>query len=312
MALKTLSNSGIANGSPILPGQVTQSVDAFTGAEGYAITLSGSFEFAGATTGSGWFQNSVSSSRAESASITVTALTSSVAQSVKVTNNATTNQNYRLLFAAESSLPNPNADGYAQPRFDSGSDGSGLYYNPSTNTLYAPKISGSNDGSTPDFYGTASYANYANVAATATTATNVTFTYIGIDDVTYSSSAGAYPVNSNTPYNVYVSQSQGTSYELSLAFGTGNNGQIVNFTPDWKQSGYLSIAGGGQPTISVTSSIGISVYGINSNTLGPNSSAFLNTLGVNTPRNLTFQYVSTPSGTIFPAVGWYLININEN
>jgi len=54
MALKTLSTSGISNGNVILPGQVTQSVDAFTGTEGYAITLSGSFAFSGATTGSGF------------------------------------------------------------------------------------------------------------------------------------------------------------------------------------------------------------------------------------------------------------------
>ena len=60
MALKTLSTSGISNGNVILPGQVTQSVDAFTGTEGYAITLSGSFAFSGATTGSGFFTNAVS------------------------------------------------------------------------------------------------------------------------------------------------------------------------------------------------------------------------------------------------------------
>jgi len=300
---QTLSKTGITTNSTIQAWHVTQSVDALTGVVAYDITISGSLTLTG----------SVKSKDGFTGSLLGTAATSSVAQSVKVTNNATTNQNFRLLFALESSLPNPNADGYAQPRFDSGSDGSGLYYNPSTNTLYASKISGSNDGSTPDFYGTASYANYANVAATAITATNVTFTYIGIDDVTYSSSAGAYPVNSNTPYNVYVSQSQGTSYELSLAFSAGTDGQIVNFTPDFKQSGYLSIAGGlGQPTISVTSSIGVSIYTTNNNAVPPNSSAFLNTLGVNTPRNLTFQYVSTPAGTIFPAAGWYLININEN
>lgn len=92
MALKTLSNSGIANGSPILPGQVTQSVNAFTGAEGYAITLSGSFTFAGATTGSGWFQNSVSSSRAVSSSAAISAsyaLSSSFANNAAVATNAT-------------------------------------------------------------------------------------------------------------------------------------------------------------------------------------------------------------------------------
>lgn len=62
MALKTLTSTGIINGNPILPGQVTQSVDAFTGIEGYAITISGSFELTGATTGSGVFSEAISAS----------------------------------------------------------------------------------------------------------------------------------------------------------------------------------------------------------------------------------------------------------
>jgi hypothetical protein len=99
MALKTLSNSGIANGSPILPGQVTQSVDAFTGAEGYAITISGSFTFSGATTGSGWFQNSISSSRAVSSSAAISssyALSSSFSDNSNTALNAT-NATYATL-----------------------------------------------------------------------------------------------------------------------------------------------------------------------------------------------------------------------
>lgn len=71
MALKTLTSTGIINGNPILPGQVTQSVDAFTGAEGYAITISGSFTLTGATTGSGVFSSSVSSSFSTTSSFAI-------------------------------------------------------------------------------------------------------------------------------------------------------------------------------------------------------------------------------------------------
>ena len=39
---KTLSNSGITTGNPVLAAQVSQSVQAFTGAESYDITISGS------------------------------------------------------------------------------------------------------------------------------------------------------------------------------------------------------------------------------------------------------------------------------
>ena len=46
MAL-TLSNSGISSGSVINAAQISQSIDAFTGAEAYNITLSGSFTMKG-------------------------------------------------------------------------------------------------------------------------------------------------------------------------------------------------------------------------------------------------------------------------
>lgn len=61
MALQTLSKTNILNGNVVQAADVSQSVDAFTGAVGYAIILSGSFTFAGQTTGSGYFSNAVAS-----------------------------------------------------------------------------------------------------------------------------------------------------------------------------------------------------------------------------------------------------------
>jgi len=49
----TLSTTGITNGSTIQPSQVTQSIDALTGAEAYDITISGSFTTTGSTNFSG-------------------------------------------------------------------------------------------------------------------------------------------------------------------------------------------------------------------------------------------------------------------
>ena len=46
---KTLSKSGILDGQTIQPGQVTQSIDAFTGTEDYDITISGSLTVTGST-----------------------------------------------------------------------------------------------------------------------------------------------------------------------------------------------------------------------------------------------------------------------
>ena len=117
MALKTLTSTGIINGNPILPGQVTQSVDAFTGAEGYAITISGSFTLTGATTGSGVFNEAISSSQAE---------TSVNASKLNPSLNNTINQNYNVLFASTSSAT------YEQIFRE---DGAVMIYNPSTDLL---------------------------------------------------------------------------------------------------------------------------------------------------------------------------------
>jgi hypothetical protein len=154
MALKTLSTSGISNGNVILPGQVTQSVDAFTGTEGYAITLSGSFAFSGATTGSGFFTNAVSSSK------------------IFVASNASTNNEYTLVFKNSTAA----LDDYYQLAADGTN---GPYYNPSLNVLGGlggmtvsgsvgkfTSITGSLSGSVA---GTASYAVSASNAISAAT-----------------------------------------------------------------------------------------------------------------------------------------------
>jgi hypothetical protein len=79
---QTLSKTNIVNGNTIQASDVSQSIDALTGAIAYDITISGSFTFTGATTGSGWFANAVSSSFALSSSRAVSssyALSSSIA-----------------------------------------------------------------------------------------------------------------------------------------------------------------------------------------------------------------------------------------
>jgi len=61
MALQVLSKTNILNGNVVQASDISQSIDALTGAVGYAITISGSFSFAGQTTGSGYFSNAVAS-----------------------------------------------------------------------------------------------------------------------------------------------------------------------------------------------------------------------------------------------------------
>jgi hypothetical protein len=61
MALQVLSKTNILNGNVVQASDISQSIDALTGAVGYAITISGSFAFSGQTTGSGYFSNAVAS-----------------------------------------------------------------------------------------------------------------------------------------------------------------------------------------------------------------------------------------------------------
>jgi len=345
MAL-TLSKTGIADGQVITAAQITQSIDALTGAAAYNIIISGSLNLTGsvitgstanitsitgslfgtasfatsasqaisssqAITASFAFSSSVSvsSSYALSASQAISssqATTSSVAESVKVTNNATTDQSFRLLFVSQlAGLPNPNSDGYAQPRFDSGSDGSGLYYNPSTDTLNLKRISGSNDGNV-DFFGTSSYAISASYAENATNATNFIPSFVGIDNVTYTASTNPYLIDGNAPFNIYVSQSATETLGLRFTSAGVTSGKQINFTPQY-QSTTLNT------TFIAISASGVNVYGISGTSASAGTTALADTLvNGSDVNNLTFQYIGTASPPIFPTTGWYLINVNQS
>jgi hypothetical protein len=161
MALKTLSKSNILNGNIVQAADVSQSVDAFTGIEGYSISLSGSFAFSGATTGSGFFQNAIN------------ALSGS---SVYVASNSSTNANYTLVFKNSSDA----LDNFYQLAADGTN---GPYYNPSTNVLGGANGNLTISGSVGNFNtitgslsgsvnGTASFATSASQAITASYADN--------------------------------------------------------------------------------------------------------------------------------------------
>jgi|688.fasta_scaffold249818_2 hypothetical protein len=305
LVLKQIFTSGsdeIAQNYAIESWHVSQSVDAFTGAVAYDITISGSLTLTGSVNSRNGFTGSVlgtsswatSSSAAISSSRAVSALN---ADTIDIDNVVSTNQGFLVAFVTkDSSYPASRAI-----NVDSGSDGSGLWYNPSNNSLTASY-----------FAGTASFAVSASVATSASyaeNATNITYTYVGVDDVTYSSSAVPFPVQGNTPSQIYISQSGlPPTNQLALQFGTGNNGQIVNFTPTYKAAA-LALA-----NINLTSSSNI--FGLNGTTVSSGSAIKAEALltGITpTLNNLTFQYinVSVPS-TIFPASGWYLINVNQS
>ena len=99
MALQILSKTNMVNGNTIQAADVSQSIDAFTGAIGYDVTFSGSFTLTGATTGSGFWQNAVSSSFASTASFVTLAQTASfvlnaVSSSYALSSSVTVSSSY--------------------------------------------------------------------------------------------------------------------------------------------------------------------------------------------------------------------------
>jgi len=156
MALN-LSKTGIATTQTIEAWHVTQSIDALTGAEAYNITISGSFTLNGGTTGSGWFTNAVSSSRAVDANF---------ADSAYITSSVATSPLAIALFNSTSS-------NNATFRFDNDN----LKYQPSNNTLYVTNL-----------VGTASLATTASYVVSANSATNLVGTAVP---------SGSTPVTAN-------------------------------------------------------------------------------------------------------------------
>jgi len=129
MALQTLSNLNIINGNTIQAADVSQSIDAFTGAVGYAITFSGSFTLAGATTGSGFWQKAVSSSYALSSSRAVSssyALSSSIAFSSSYAYSSSIAFSSSYAYSSSIALSSSFADGASQVNAQSYDNGSNV------------------------------------------------------------------------------------------------------------------------------------------------------------------------------------------
>jgi len=157
MAL-TLSKTGIEQSQTVNAWHVTQSVDALSGTVAYDITISGSLDITNSTNTGDLTGTASWASNAVSATSATTATTATDANNVLISNAGTTNKLYRVTFVDPLNIPAIGSNFYDSLVVDSGSDGSGMYYNPSTNTLNASIFSGSNDGSQVDFVGTASHA----------------------------------------------------------------------------------------------------------------------------------------------------------
>jgi hypothetical protein len=201
MALKTLSKTNILNGNIVQAADVSQSIDAFTGIEGYAISLSGSFTFSGATTGSGVFQNAVN------------ALSSSA---VYIASNSSTDANYTLVFKNDTF----GLDGF-HPLAADGTNGP--YYNPSTNVL---------GGANGNLIISGSVGNFNTITGSLSGSVNGTSSFATSASVAVTSSIADVATTSNQVSGYYIPSGSAVAVVgiLKMFAGAGKTGATPPFT----------------------------------------------------------------------------------
>jgi hypothetical protein len=157
--------SQIQTGQTIQAVHVNQFVDALSGSAAYDLVTSGSYTIIGPLYATAsWATNALNAKTADSAS------------KPYIASNASTNAEYTLVFK--------NDTGTLNNYYQLAADGTnGPYYNPSTNTLTVPVISGSSARITAltgsllgDVNGSSSYSTTASYASTANSATTSTST----------------------------------------------------------------------------------------------------------------------------------------
>lgn len=160
----------IQTGQTIQATHVNQFVNALSGSEAYDLVTSGSYTIIGPLYATAsWATNALNANTASWATSSFLAQSSSKAY---VASNGSTNTEYTLVFK--------NSTGALNDYYQLAADGSnGPYYNPSTNTLTVPVISGSSVQATSltgslsgSVAGTASFATSASYALTSSYAVN--------------------------------------------------------------------------------------------------------------------------------------------
>jgi len=160
---KTLSNSGIATGNPVLAAQVSQSVQAFTGAESYDITISGSLNLPANTQMNGTASEAIFATTAGSTAGPVALVT--------VSEETAAETNY-IVFSPSSSVGGSAQNLKNTDTVGAGGATGGLEYNANTGNLKGKSFESSvTAATTVGFVGTSSFANSA-VTAQASTLTN--------------------------------------------------------------------------------------------------------------------------------------------
>lgn len=190
--------SQIQTGQTIQANHINQFVNALSGSEAYDINISGSLTVVGPLNAtSSWSTNALSANLASSASVEY------------IASNPSTNTEYNLVFKNSTTALN----GYHQLAADGTN---GPFYNPSTNTLTVPVVSGSSARIT-SITGSLS----GSVVGNASTSTSASYALTSSVAIATSAINGAsYPSGS-----AYIS-----SAGLKMVVGSGKSG---NPTPEY-------------------------------------------------------------------------------
>jgi len=210
---ETLSNSGIATGQPVLAAQVSQSVQAFTGAVGYDITISGSLNLPANTQMNGTASEAIYATSAGSTTTTTT---------VTVSEETAAETNY-IVFSPSSSVGGSAQNLKNTDTVGAGGATGGLQYNSNLGRVFAKDFESTTTTATQvGFRGTSSFANSA-VTAQASTLTNEasdTTCFIPF----YTAATGDLPTKTNAglTFNSSTALLTVTSASVGDLISTGN------------------------------------------------------------------------------------------
>ena len=279
---ETLSNSGIVTGQPVLAAQVSQSVQAFTGAVGYDITISGSLNLPANTQMNGTASEAIFATSAGTVSGPTATIT--------VSEETAAETNY-IVFSPSSSVGGSAQNLKNTDTVGAGGATGGLEYNANTGNLKGKSFESSvTAATTVGFVGTSSFANSA-VTAQASTLTNEasdTTCFIPF----YTAASGDLPTKTNAglKFNSSTELLTVTSASVGDLISTGRVDMVSASFDD------LVVAGAGRVGANFTVGGISTVVGaaIMSNTLTVNNTLTSNHIGTLSGANIILPEVASP------------------
>ena len=279
---ETLSNSGIVTGQPVLAAQVSQSVQAFTGAVGYDITISGSLNLPANTQMNGTASEAIYATSAGST-------TGPVAQ-VTVSEETAAETNY-IVFSPSSSVGGSAQNLKNTDTVGAGGATGGLEYNATTGNLKGKSFESSvSAATTVGFVGTSSFSNLSltSQASTLTNEASDTTCFIPF----YTAATGDLPTKTNAglTFNSSTALLTVTSASVGDLISTGRVDMVSASFDD------LVVSGAGRVGANFTVGGISTVVGaaIMSNTLTVSDQIDSNKVGTLTDAALKFQTVASP------------------